>query len=55
MTPKDHRHNITDPNITYEDFNNFLHFFYTDECCITEKNVETLLHLGKISFVLIQK
>ena len=47
MAPEDQRHFINDPKIGYEDFKNFIKFLYTDECEITEENVENLLHLGK--------
>lgn len=42
---------IDDPKISFEDFENFLRFLYTEECIITGKTIEKLLHLGKCSFI----
>uniref|UniRef100_A0A914XY29 BTB domain-containing protein n=1 Tax=Panagrolaimus superbus TaxID=310955 RepID=A0A914XY29_9BILA len=46
MAPSNQRHSIDDPKVTYEDFNNFLKFIYTDQCEINAANAEVLLHLS---------
>uniref|UniRef100_A0AC35GN46 BTB domain-containing protein n=1 Tax=Panagrolaimus sp. PS1159 TaxID=55785 RepID=A0AC35GN46_9BILA len=43
MAPANQIHKISDPKVTYNDFNNFLKFLYTDKC---EINAEVLLHLS---------
>uniref|UniRef100_A0AC34G7N0 BTB domain-containing protein n=1 Tax=Panagrolaimus sp. ES5 TaxID=591445 RepID=A0AC34G7N0_9BILA len=45
MAPPDQRHLISDPQVGYEDFSNFLKFLYIEKCDITVENVEVLLHL----------
>uniref|UniRef100_A0A914PUS5 BTB domain-containing protein n=1 Tax=Panagrolaimus davidi TaxID=227884 RepID=A0A914PUS5_9BILA len=46
MAPANQIHHISDPQATYDDFNNFMKFLYTDKCIITAENVEVLLHLS---------
>uniref|UniRef100_A0A914QXF7 BTB domain-containing protein n=1 Tax=Panagrolaimus davidi TaxID=227884 RepID=A0A914QXF7_9BILA len=47
LAPKNGKHLIGDPKITFEDFENFLQFLYTDKCEMTAENIENLLHLSK--------
>uniref|UniRef100_A0A914PJJ5 BTB domain-containing protein n=1 Tax=Panagrolaimus davidi TaxID=227884 RepID=A0A914PJJ5_9BILA len=46
LAPKNGKHLIGDPKITFEDFENFLQFLYTDKCEMTAENIENLLHLS---------
>uniref|UniRef100_A0A914PJC9 BTB domain-containing protein n=1 Tax=Panagrolaimus davidi TaxID=227884 RepID=A0A914PJC9_9BILA len=46
LAPKDGKHLIEDPKITFQDFENFLKFLYTDKCEMTAENIENLLHLS---------
>uniref|UniRef100_A0A914PTY0 BTB domain-containing protein n=1 Tax=Panagrolaimus davidi TaxID=227884 RepID=A0A914PTY0_9BILA len=46
LKTKDGKHSIEDPEITYEDFENFLKFLYTDNCKIVEENIKKMLHLS---------
>uniref|UniRef100_A0AC34G126 BTB domain-containing protein n=1 Tax=Panagrolaimus sp. ES5 TaxID=591445 RepID=A0AC34G126_9BILA len=46
MAPKNQRHEITDPQVTFDDFNNFLKFLYTEKCDVNVENIEVLLHFS---------
>uniref|UniRef100_A0A914QV11 BTB domain-containing protein n=1 Tax=Panagrolaimus davidi TaxID=227884 RepID=A0A914QV11_9BILA len=46
LAPANQVHHISDPQATYDDFNDFLKFLYTDKCEITAENAEALLHLS---------
>uniref|UniRef100_A0A914QST4 BTB domain-containing protein n=1 Tax=Panagrolaimus davidi TaxID=227884 RepID=A0A914QST4_9BILA len=47
LKTNDGKHLIEDPEITYEDFENFLKFLYTDCCKLDEGNIKKMLHLNK--------
>uniref|UniRef100_A0AC35G3H6 BTB domain-containing protein n=1 Tax=Panagrolaimus sp. PS1159 TaxID=55785 RepID=A0AC35G3H6_9BILA len=47
MAPANQQHEITDPDIEFDDFNNFLKFLYIEKCEVTCENVQALLHLSK--------
>uniref|UniRef100_A0A914PG28 BTB domain-containing protein n=1 Tax=Panagrolaimus davidi TaxID=227884 RepID=A0A914PG28_9BILA len=47
MAPANQIHEISDPKVTFNDFNNFLKFLYTDKCDIRNyEHAEVLLHLN---------
>uniref|UniRef100_A0A914QHL4 BTB domain-containing protein n=1 Tax=Panagrolaimus davidi TaxID=227884 RepID=A0A914QHL4_9BILA len=46
MAPQTQRHEITDPQITFDDFNNFIKILYTEKCEVTLENVEVLFRLS---------
>uniref|UniRef100_A0A914QEF6 BTB domain-containing protein n=1 Tax=Panagrolaimus davidi TaxID=227884 RepID=A0A914QEF6_9BILA len=46
MAPSTQRHEITDPQITFDDFNNFIKFIYTEKCEVSLENVEALFRLS---------
>uniref|UniRef100_A0A914PKJ4 BTB domain-containing protein n=1 Tax=Panagrolaimus davidi TaxID=227884 RepID=A0A914PKJ4_9BILA len=46
MAPPSQRHEIIDPQITFDDFNNFVKFLYTEKCDVSLENVEVLFRLS---------
>uniref|UniRef100_A0AC35F0B5 BTB domain-containing protein n=1 Tax=Panagrolaimus sp. PS1159 TaxID=55785 RepID=A0AC35F0B5_9BILA len=52
MAPEDQRHKISDPKITFEDFQRFLKFLYIDKCeqNLNKSQLKALIHLGKYLF-----
>uniref|UniRef100_A0A914PQI5 BTB domain-containing protein n=1 Tax=Panagrolaimus davidi TaxID=227884 RepID=A0A914PQI5_9BILA len=46
MAPANQQHEITDPDIEFDDFNNFLKFLYTEKCEVTIENFQALLHFS---------